>query len=85
MQFPGPAMRSIQPDILHPDSDGNCHLPSMLPEPQRRRLPTPALSRTTRLQRMNSLHQVVDGKMDLADLTLTRSISVDTLSRLMVT
>lgn len=84
MQFPGAAMRSIQPDILHPDSDGNFHLPSMLPEPERRHLPTPALSQTTRLQRINLLQQVMDGKLDVADLTSTRSISADKSSRVMV-
>lgn len=57
MQFLGAAMRSIQPDMLRPDSDGNFNLPSTLPEPKRRRLPTPALSQTTtfKLQRMNLL------------------------------
>lgn len=68
MQFLGAAMRSIQPDILRPDGDGNFNLPSVLPEPKRRRLPTPALSHTTTLQRMNLLQQVVDGNMDVADL-----------------
>ena len=68
MQFLGAGMRSIPPDILRPDSDGHFNLPSMLPQPKRRRLPTPALSHTTTLQRMNVLQQVVDGKMDVADL-----------------
>ena len=69
MQFLGAAMHCIQPDILRPDSDGYFHLPSMLPEPRRQRFPTPALSHTTTLQRMNLLQQVVDGKSDLADLS----------------
>ena len=69
MQFLGAAMRCIQADILRPDSDGHFNLPSMLPEPKRQRLPTPALSHTTTLQRMNLLQQVVDGKRDVADLS----------------
>ena len=69
MQFLGAAVRSIQPDILRPDSDGYFNLPSVLPEPKRKRLPIPALSQTTTLQRMHLLQQVVDGKMDVADLS----------------
>ncbi len=69
MRFLGAAMRSIQPDVLRPDSDGNFNLPSILQDPKRRRLPTPALSQTTTLQRLNILQQVVDGKMDVADLS----------------
>ena len=69
IQFLGAAMRGVLADILRPDIDGHFNLPSMLPEPKRQRLPTPALSHTTTLQRMNLLQQVVDGKRDVADLS----------------
>ncbi len=69
MQFLAAAMSSIPPDVLHEDTNGNLNLPSMLLEPTRRRLPTPALSQTTTMQRMNLLQQIVDGKVDVADLS----------------
>ena len=69
MQFLAAAMSSIPPDVLRTDTRGNFNLPSILLEPTRRRLPTPALSQTTTLQRVNLLQQVIGGKADVADLS----------------
>ena len=69
MQFLAAAMSSIPPDVLRTDNKGNFNLPSILLEPTRRRLPTPALSHTTTLQRINLVQQIVDGKVDVADLS----------------
>ncbi|DBA82915.1 TPA: hypothetical protein ACH3X1_006705 [Trebouxia sp. C0004] len=69
MQFLAAAMSSIPPDVLRTDTKGHFNLPSMLLEPIRRQLPKPALSQTTTVQRMNLLQQIVDGRMDVADLS----------------
>ncbi|DBA90417.1 TPA: hypothetical protein ACH3X1_003691 [Trebouxia sp. C0004] len=69
MQFLAAAMSSIPPDFLRTDTWGNFNLRSVLLEPTRRRLPTPSLSQTTTLQRMNWLQQIIDGKADVADLS----------------
>jgi len=69
MQFLAAAMSSFPPDVLRTDPEGNFNLPSVLLEPTRRRLPTPPLSQTTTLQRMNLLQQIIDGKADVADLS----------------
>ena len=68
-QFLAAAMSSILPDVLRTDTRGNFNLPSILLEPTRRRLPTPSLSQTTTLQRMNLLQQIIDGKAEVADLS----------------
>ncbi|DBA95783.1 TPA: hypothetical protein ACH3X1_001336 [Trebouxia sp. C0004] len=68
-EFLAAAMSSIPPDVLRADTWGNFNLPSVLLEPIRRRLPTPSLSQTTTLQRMNLLQQIIDGKADVADLS----------------
>jgi len=69
MQFLATAMASIPPDVLRTDPEGTFNLPSVLLEPTRRRFPTPPLSQTTTLQRMNLLQQIIDGKADVADLS----------------
>jgi len=69
MQLLAAAMSSIPPDVMGTDTWGNFNLPSVLLEPTRRRLPTPSLSQTTTLQRMNLLQQIIDGKADVADLS----------------
>ncbi|KAL0040379.1 hypothetical protein WJX77_005504 [Trebouxia sp. C0004] len=68
-KFLAAAMSSIPPDFLRTDTWGNFNLRSVLLEPTRRRLPTPSLSQTTTLQRMNWLQQIIDGKADVADLS----------------
>ena len=69
MRFLATAMASIPPDILCADTNGHFNLPSTLLEPVRMRLPIPPLSQTTTRQRINFLQQIVDGKMDVADLS----------------
>ena len=69
MQFLTTAMSNVPPDILRMDTKGNFNLPSTLLEPTRRRLPVPSSSHFTTLQRMNLLQQIVDGKVDVADLS----------------
>ena len=67
MQFLGSAMRSIPPDVLCSDDKGYFNLPESLPEPKRRRLPVPAPSYTTLLERQNLLQQAIYGS-DIANL-----------------
>ena len=67
MQFLGSAMRSIKPDVLRIDDSGNFNLPDILPEPKRMRLPVPAPSHTTVLQRLNLVQQTQAGS-DIGNL-----------------
>ena len=69
MQFLATAMSSVPSDVLRTDAKGNFNLPSILLEPTRRQLSTPSLSQTTILPRMNLLQQIVDGRVDVADLS----------------
>ena len=70
MHFLGTAIRSIRPEVLRMDSDGNFNLPKLLPQPKRRRLPVPPLTHTTILQRLGLVQQAAEGDdvANLADL-----------------
>lgn len=68
-EFLAAAMRRVPPGLLCPDSEGRLNLLSHLLEPKRRRLQIPAVSQTTYLQCMYLLQQLVEGKMDVADLS----------------
>ena len=67
MHFLGSAMRSIEPNVLRIDDTGNFHLPDILPQPKRMRLPVPTPSESTVLQRLGQVQQALEPS-DIANL-----------------
>lgn len=69
MHFLVAAMASIPPAILLPDLQSLFNVPAMFLEPIKRHLLISALNEATAPQRMNLLQQIVDNRMDVADLS----------------
>jgi len=67
MRFLGEAIRSIPSDTLLFDSKGLFILPEVLQQPERRRLPIPAPSHTTTMQRLATVQEFLEGP-DVANL-----------------
>jgi hypothetical protein len=61
LEFPGAAIRGIDPDVLRLNSEGNVNLQDTLLQPKRARLTPPEPSRSTMLEGSDMLQELMQG------------------------